>query len=289
MEKYKPIPTLGGIIGFCLFVIFTTIIGGGLSYALAESSTAIKVMLMVPFALFALIAFYIVLSFFNIKYIVSDSALKITWGIYRKIIPWSSVQAIERIEGLPKIWGVFGIKLPGYHVGAFNITGLGVMTLFGTKVEDNLIIFRTEDGVYGITPVHKDCFLETIQRKCHLVAQLIDLDDDKDSLLQTVPSEDNIYLALAGLNLICLLAFLAYIVAFYPGAVQAAVAQGATPPPREIILLGVIAVAAFLLNIGSTQKIYQNMAAGSYLMWGIGIFINIFFLTLSVYVIGFGL
>jgi hypothetical protein len=289
MEKYKPIPTLGGILGFGIYVILTTLLAGGLTYALADAGMLVKIMLLLPFSIFALVGLYVVLSFFSIKYIVTDTALEITWGLYRKTVPWSSVKSIEKIIGLPKVWGVFAARWPGYNAGAFNITGLGVMTIIGTQVEDNLIIFRTESGVFGVTPVHGQYFLDVIQRKSHQIVQTIDLDENKESLLQAVPSEDNIYLALAGLNLISLLAFIAYLLAFFPGAVQVALIQGIPGPPRELILLAVIATAVLLVNIGTAPKLYQNMAAGGYLMWGIGIFINIFFLSLSIYVVGFGI
>jgi len=289
MEKYKPVPTLGGIFGFGIYVILATSLAGGLSFALVESGLLVKTMLLLPFGIFALVGLYVVLSFFNIKYIVSDTAIEITWGFFHKTIPWSSIKSIDKVVGLPKVWGVFAARWPGYHAGAFNITGLGVMTIIGTQVEDNLIIFRTENGVYGVTPVHGQCFLEIVQRKSHLIAQCIDLDENKESLLQSVPSEDNIYLALAGLNVVCLLGFIAYLLAFFPGAVQAALVQGVPGPPRELVLLAVIATAVFLINLGTAPKLYQNMAAGGYLMWGIGIFINLFFLTLSIYVLGLGL
>ena len=289
MEKYKPVPTLGGILGFVVYIVLATSMAGGLSFALAESSVAVKIMLLIPFGIFALLGLYVILSFFNIKYLVTDTGLEITWGFFHKTIPWTSVLSIEKVVGLPKIWGVFAASWPGYNAGAFNITGLGVMTIIGTQVEDNLIVLRTDNGVYGVTPVHGQCFLDFIQRKSRMIAQVIDLDENKESLLQPVPSEDNIYLALAGLNLVCLLGFIAYLMAFFPGAVQAAMLQGVPGPPRELVLLAVIAAAVFLINLGTAPKLYQNMAAGGYLLWGIGIFINLFFLSLSVYVIGLGI
>jgi hypothetical protein len=289
MEQFKPIPTLGGIMGFGIYVIVTTGLVGGLTYALAESSNLIKAMLFIPFSLFALISLYVVLSFFKIKYVISDSALEISWGLTRKVIPWSSVKTIEKVIGMPKVWGVFGARWPGYHVGAFNITGLGVMTIIGTQLEDNLVVLRTEKGVFGITPVHGNCFMDVIQRKTNLIAQIINLDENKESLLQNVPSEDNVYLGLAGLNLICLLAFITYLAAFFPSAVQAAVAAGIPGPPRELVLLAVIAAAVFLINLGSASKLYQNAASAGYMMWGLGIFINLFFITISVFVLGFGI
>ncbi len=289
MEKYKPVPTLGGILGFVVYIVLATAMAGGLSFALAEASMAIKIMLLIPFGIFALLGLYVILSFFNIKYLVTDTALEITWGFFHKTIPWSSVQSIEKVVGLPKVWAVFAASWPGYSAGAFNITGLGVMTIIGTQVEDNLIVLRTSNGVYGVTPVHGQCFSEIIQRKSRMIAQVVDLDENEESLLQPVPSEDNVYLALAGLSLVCLLAFIAYLVAFFPGAMQAAMLQGLPGPPRELVLLGVIAAAVFLINLATAPKLYLNMAAGGYLLWGIGIFINLFFLSLSVYVVGLGM
>ena len=274
--------------GFGIFIILTSALAWGLSYALAGSSALIKAMLFIPFGIFALIGLYVVLAFFNIKYVITDTALEITWGLFRKVIPWTSIKTIEKVEGMPKVWGVFGASWPGYYAGVFNITGMGVMSIFGTQLEDHLVVIRTEKGVFGITPVLGQCFLDIIQRKAHLVARITDLDENEESLLQPIPGEDNIYLALAGLNILCLLALVAYMVAFFPSAVLAAAALGTMPPPRELILLPVIALAVFLISLSSAPKMYQNAPAGGYIMWGLGIIISLSFLTLSVYILGLG-
>lgn len=286
-KLYKPVPTLGGVIGFAAFVVLVVILGGGLSFSLAESSALMKAMLMIPFLIFALFGFYVVLAFFAISYRIEDDGLYIRWGLMNKRIPWDSIRSIERIKGMPKVWPVFGANWPGYSAGAFTISGLGVMSVFGTELEDNLVVLRTGIGVFGVTPAEVAVFLELVQKKTSLIAQQVDLDEIQEALLQPVPSEDNIYLALAGLNFICVIGYVAYLAAFFPSKVSEALAKGVAAPPRELVLLAVIAVAMFFINISSARKVYQNMTAGGYMMWGIGIFITIFFASLSIYVISF--
>jgi len=286
-QVFRPVPTMGGVLGFVVFLMLVAGIGGGFTYALAEASATVRAMLMIPFFIFALLGFYIVLAFFTIKYSASSESLDLQWGIWKRRIAWSEIQAIERVKGLPKIWPVFGANWPGYCAGAFSISGLGVMTIFGTEIEDNLIVIRSEKGVFAITPAQISSFLEIVQKKTKLFIQNLDLDDMPEAVMQPVPSEDNIYLALAGLNFVSLLGFIAYLVAFFPGAVSAAKSQGIPGPPRELVLLAVISLVLFFVNIGSARKIYQNMAAGSYMLWGIGIFITLFFAALSMYIISF--
>jgi len=284
---FKPVSTFGGLIGIGAWLLLVAGLGWGLLFALAETSTVVRWMLLIPFFIFALGGLLVILFFFMQSYAVTGEGLVIRWGVYRKLIPWNAFKSIERVKGWPKTWPVFGISWTGYCAGAFNVTGLGVMTIFGTELEDRLIVLRTAMGIWGVTPAEPEEFLDMVQRRAHIVAQQVDLDAIEEAVLQPVPSEDNIYLALAGLNFVCVLGFIAYLIAFFPGAMQEAALRGAAGPPRELILLAVIAVAMFLINLGSARKIYQNMPAGGYLLWGIGIFITIFFAFLSVYVIGF--
>lgn len=286
-RNFKPVATWGGLIGLGAWLLLTAGLGWGLLFALAETSAVVKWMLLAPFIIFAFGGLLAVLFFFAQGYMVTSEGLIIRWGVYKKFIPWTAFKSVERVKGWPKIWPVFGINWPGYCAGAFNVSGLGVMTIFGTELEDRLVVLRTTMGIWGVTPAETEEFLEVLQRRSHLLAQQVDLDAIEEAVLQPVPSEDNIYLALAGLNFVCVLGFVAYIIAFFPGAVQEAALRGVAGPPRELILLAVIAVAMFVINLGSARKIYQNMPAGGYLLWGIGIFITLFFAFLSVYVISF--
>lgn len=286
-RTFKPVPTMGGLIGLVVFVVLASIFGWGLIYSLAEASAMFKYMLMLPFSIFVLVGLYVVLASFLISYQVGDKGVTVQWGFIKKYIPWTSIRAIERIKGIPKVWSVFGASWPGYTAGVFNISGLGVMAIFGSELEEHLVVIRSNHGVYGVTPADLNPFLELIQKRSQVLAQQVDLDEITEAVLQPVPSGDNIFLALAGLNFVCVLAYIMYMAAFFPRAVKEALVQGVAPPPRELVLLAVIAVAAFIINIGTSRKLYQNMPSGGYIIWLIGIFITLFFAGLSIYIISF--
>ena len=286
-RTFKPVPGMGGLIGLVVFVVLTAVFGWGLIYSLEEASAMIKYMLMLPFSIFVLLGLYVVLSSFLISYRVDDMGITLQWGFVKKFIPWMSVRGIEKIKGIPKVWSVFGASWPGYTAGLFNISGLGVMAIFGSELEENLVVIRSNHGVYGVTPADLNLFLELIQKRSRVLAQQVDLDEISEAVLQPVPSEDNIYLALAGLNFVCVLAYIVYMAAFFPRAVKEALFQGVAPPPRELVLLAVIAIAAFIINISTSRKLYQNMPSGGYIIWRIGIFITLFFASLSIYIISF--
>lgn len=237
-------------------------------------------LLLIPLVLFIFVGLVVIMGFYTISYQITPEHLVIKWNFFTKKIKWTAIRDIQQIKGAPKAWAVFGANWPGYCVGAFAISGLGVMTLFATRLESKLVLFRTSEGIYGITPENVDDFLLAVQDKAKQHVFAVNLDDIREAVEQKLPFEDLIYLAMLGLNLISLIGFIGYLAIFFP--------RGAADPPRDLVLLAIIALAAFLINLGSSRKIYQNMPAGSYLLWLTGLFLTLMFFFISVYTIGFG-
>lgn len=277
MELFRPTASRGGLIGLLTFLVIAFSLTKALFYALAGASQLMWIVFLIPLVLFIIFGLVIVLGFYTIRYQVTPQCLAIKWMFYTKRIPWTAIKEIQRVTGAPKIWPIFGANWSGYCVGAFSISGLGVLTLCGTRFDTNLVVLKTSDGIFGITPQEIDRFLATVGDKAKQYVYEINLDDIKEAVEQKLPFEDLIYLALLGLNLVSLLGYLGYLVIFFPWR--------STNPPRDLVLLAVIAVVAFLINLGSSRKIYQNMPAGSYLLWATGLFLTWMFFFISIYTI----
>jgi len=100
----------------------------------------------------------------NIRYELGSDALRIH-GSWRPIeIPYKAIDAvsIESPDGMPlRVWGT---GMPGLHWGAYSWKALGPsLRLYGTRLKP-LVVVRTDQRTYGLTPEDDAGFVDELKR-----------------------------------------------------------------------------------------------------------------------------
>lgn len=272
---FKPAKFGGMILGLIIgIVFFGTVIWGG-NYSLA-SEPGLKWLILIPAYLLLVGFIYVYYGLLSLKYVITDDGLEVVWANKRYPVKWADVTEIVKATGRINLVNYLGVSWPGYIAGMYNLMGVGAGRIFGTGIKD-LLIIKTESGYLSITP--SDAILDVVQKKSGKEITVLDLYDLPDSEIGKVMGEDLPYLGLYALNIVSLLCLALYLVIFFPGS-------GASP---MMILLMVLALYIFAFNIANASRLFNYLYYAAYLIWFIGVTINIAFLIMAMSTVGFGM
>jgi len=247
----------------------------GINFAVGPADQTLRLLLLVPaYGLLALFAFAW-LGLATIRYTAADDGLVIAWAFKRYKIPWSDITEVLKVSGRLNLINFLGVSWPGYTAGTYEIKGVATAKIFGTDLRQ-LLVIKTGGVSFGITPSPE--FAELVAERSQQDLKAIDTYDLPESVIGKLISEDVAYLGLLALNLVCLVFILLYLAIFFPGS-------GASP---TIILLMVLALAIYAFNMVNASRLYHYIPMASYLLWLVGLIINIVFLSMAISVIGFG-
>lgn len=271
----KPVKGKGLLMGILLAGFFFGTIIWGVNYALGPEDRTFKMLLLGPAYLMLLVYTFLWFGLVSMKYTANDDGLVITWLHKRYTIPWTEITEVIRVTGRLNLIGFLGISWPGYIAGTYDVKGVATSRLFGTDL-DRLLIIKAGPMSYGITPT--DEFVKLVAERSQKEVAVLDMYDVADDVIGKMISEDLVYLALFALNILCIVFLMVYLAIFFPGS-------GAD---RVIILLLVLALAIFAFNMVNASRLYHYVPVAAYLLWLVGVIINITFLAISMSIIGFG-
>ncbi len=254
---------------------FGTFITGSM-VALGPEDRMLEMALVVPGFIILALYVFIFIGLLNMKYTLDDKALILRWAFAKYSLPWEEITEVKRVTGRLNLVNYLGFSWPGYVAGAYDLKGVGVSKIFGTDL-DKMLVVKHGPINYALTP--SDAFADEIVKRTSLELTTLDTYDLPDNVIGRIINEDLLYLALFSLNLICLGFLGLYIAIFFPGS-------GADP---ITLLYIVLAIALLAFNMVNASRIFHYMPGASYLMWMIGLTINISFLAMSMKIIGFGL
>lgn len=272
----KPVKVKGLLMGILLAGFFFGTIIWGVNLALGPEDRTFKILLLGPAYLMLLVYACLWLGLVTMKYTANDEGLVIAWLHKRYTIPWSDVTEVVRVSGRLNLINFLGVSWPGYIAGTYEVKGVATCKLFGTDLEE-LLVIKAGSISYGITPT--DEFIKAIADRSQKEVTPLDTYEIADDVIGKMINEDMVYLALFAVNILCIVFLMVYLAIFFAGS-------GADP---VVILLLVLALAIFAFNMFNASRLYNYMPVAAYLLWLVGIIINITFLVISISIIGFGL
>lgn len=262
--------------GFILAVFFFGTVIWGVNFALGPEDKTFRMLLLGPAYAMLLVYAFLWFGLATIKYTANDDGLMIAWVHKRYTIPWSEMTEVTKVIGRLNLINFLGVSWPGYIAGTYEVKGVATCKIFGTSM-DQLLVIKSGTGSYGITPSAE--FTELIAERSAKEITTVDLYDLPDQVIGKMISEDLVYLGLFAVNVLCVAFLMIYLGIFFPGS-------GALP---IVILLLVLALAILAFNMVNASRLYHYMPVASYLLWFIGVIINITFLVMSMSLVGFGL
>jgi len=271
----KPVKLKGLLTGIILAIFFFGTVIWGVNYALGPEDKVFKIVLLGPAYLFLLGFIVIWLGLATLKYKADEDGLHISWLHKRYTIPWSQITEVVRVSGRLNLISFLGVSWPGYIAGTYDIKGIAAAKIFGSDL-GQLLVIKTGSLAYGITP--SDDFIQLIAERSHRGVTPVDTYDLPDDVIGKMVNEDFIYLGLHALNVLIILFLMIYLAIFFPGS-------GANP---RVILLLVLALGIFAFNMINAGRLFHYVPMAAYLLWLIGVIINIAFLVISMSVVGFG-
>jgi Protein of unknown function (DUF2679). len=274
--NFRPKKAYGGWVGLIIGILIFGFIIWGINYALDESDVTLKLLLTIPTYLFLAGYLYLVLGAFNLRYKVEDDALHIIWSFHKKSIPWEDFEEVIEVKGRANLLPFLAVSWWGYTLGLFSIRGLGSVRMYATHTNDGFYYFKTNKGLFGITPEDLG-LLPAVIDKTGKTLQLIDMDEMPSEQKGECIHEDRFYKMYYNLNIIFLAVLATYLGIFFPGS-------GA---PKFIILLPVLALVLFIFNSSNARRLYQFSSQGAYFTLLLGIAVSGIFIILSLAKVGF--
>lgn len=271
----KPVKLKGLLVGILIGLLFFGTIIWGVKFALGPEDRTFEMMLLGPAYAMLLVYTCLWLGLATTKYTANDDGLVISWLYKRYTIPWSDMTELIRVSGRLNLISFLGVHWPGYIAGTYEVKGVATCKLFGTDLEQ-LLVIKAGPISYGITPSNE--FMDLISERSQKELTAIDLYDVADDVIGKMINEDLVYLGLFALNVLCIIFLMIYLAIFFPGS-------GADP---TVILLLVLSLAIFAFNMVNASRLFHYIAIAAYGLWLIGIIINITFLVISMSIVGFG-
>mgnify|MGYP002408633300 CR=1 FL=1 len=268
--KYSPIKSNGVLVGLLLGAAIFGFVIWGISYSLGPDDRALKMALNIPAYAFLFVFIYLLYGALTLGYETDEKGLTINWGVRTIKIKWEQITERIEVKGSSNLYSILGVSWPGYMIGLYSAKGIGTARMYATKPQDGFIYLKTESGFFGITPENPE-LKKILAEKAQKNLEIIDMDRMDPDLKGKSMQEDRFYSILYKLNLVLLVLFGVYLLAFYPGS-------GA---PRFTVLLLVLAVALFFFSIGNASRLYNFSEQGGYILMLVGLAVTGIFLILA--------
>jgi hypothetical protein len=273
---YRPNKAYGGWVGLLLGIVIFGFIIWGVNYALGDSNSALKMLLIVPTYLFLIAYIYLLIGAFTLGYKIENDALVIIWGLQRKRIPWDQFDEIIEVKGRANLLPFLGISWWGYMFGLYSAKGIGTVRMYGAHIGDGFLYLKTKIGFFGITPADQKIISALIE-KTGKSLKSIDMDTMSPEEKGECLHEDRFYSMYYKLNVLLLMIFAGYLGIFFPGS----------DAPKFIILLLVLDLALFIFNTSNAKRLYHFTSQGAYITLLLGLLVTGIFIVLSVSQVSF--
>lgn len=269
---YKPKKAYGGLLGLVMGIVMFSFAIWGINYSLGEAADrALRMMLLVPTYMFAVVYAYLVIGAFFIRYKIEDNALVIAWGLHRKKIAWSDINEIIDVKGRANLFPLLATSWNGYMYGVYSARGLGTLRMISTVANDGFICLKTKRGMFGITP-EDPAFLSEMVSKAKKAAEIVDMDQMDPETYGKAIHKDEHFALFVRLNQVFLIILAGLVFGF-------ALSTGA---PKIIVLLLVLALALYVFNSGNAHRLYQFSPTAADATLLLALMVNGIFIILSV-------
>jgi hypothetical protein len=139
------------VAGALLFVALAALVFGGSR----EPGLAMVALCVVGAVLGAAAAVLLVwaIGYRRLRYVLTDTALRIDWAGRTTVVPYSAIQGIYTGQRLSGNAAANRLRWPGINVGAARVRGLGRLRFFATSTDQSALMFITvEHGGVILSP-----------------------------------------------------------------------------------------------------------------------------------------
>jgi hypothetical protein len=99
----------------------------------------------------------------NMKYKVEGGGVKIKW-ITSINIPADKIKEVQILDKTPGMNRVFGMDMISVKQGTYTLEGIGRVKMYANNIKRKLVLIKTDDTVYAITPENPEEFKKSIGR-----------------------------------------------------------------------------------------------------------------------------
>jgi hypothetical protein len=169
MRRWRPIRTLGGVIGL-LLALGMWLEAAAFALLLPGPVTAQTFWYgLSTLGLFVLgcIVLYWAVAFFTLRYSFDRNGLTVYWGATRQVIPMNHIAEIRKWKEGERVrrWGIFW---PGYGRGRARSTNHKVVHFFATAGRADQLLVCTPAEDYVLSPRDPKAFLQEIEVRRNL-------------------------------------------------------------------------------------------------------------------------
>jgi hypothetical protein len=270
--SYKPSKTNGALTGLLLGLIVFGFCLWGISFSLGKEDLLLKIMLYIP--VFIFLIFFIInwISCCFLSYRIAPEGLIIFLGYAGISIPWDKIIAIKHVQGNIDMFSLISMNWKGFIRGFFSVTGIGRVKIYGTNIDDGLLIISTGKSNFGLTPADSG-MIQMISEKSGQEIKVLNMDENP---ARKTREEILTFNWLTYINIFFLLVYIAYEAIFSPGS-------GA---PRIIILFSVLAVALFFFNTSNAKRLFYFSSVGGNIMLALGLAVTALMFLATFYYLG---
>lgn len=223
---------------------------------------------------------------FTLEYWIDRNAITLRWAHQHQVIPTQSVRAISHGAALPVTAG--GLRrwpMPFLDIAAAPTPQS--VNLCATRPPAECVILQTDAGVYALSPVDAEGFVEALQTRYRLGAtQTIAPQRVQRAWLASILSEDRLGAWLLLIGLAGVLVLFAVLTISFPNLPDILAvrynSQGAPEEIREktaLFRLLVIGLLAWAVNAGvGLWLMCQQQRIGAHMLWGGAIVVQSFLL-----------
>lgn len=113
---------------------------------------------------FLLVALFFLAIYPTMRYKMGAHALRLVCGPFNWSIRYSEIKEIAKAN-LKYHPSSSGWKLPGYTIGKVYYKDWGEVKMCATSMCKNVILIKTDDSLYGLTPREEEAFLKALRER----------------------------------------------------------------------------------------------------------------------------
>lgn len=223
---------------------------------------------------------------FTLEYWIDRNAITLRWAHLHQVIPTQSVRAVSHGAALPGAGG--GLRrwpMPFLDIAAAPTPES--VNLCATRPPTECVILQTDAGVYALSPIDAEGFVEALQARYRLGAtQALAPQRVQRAWLASILSEDRLGAWLLLIGLAGVLVLFAVLTISFPNLPDIlAVRYNSQGVPEEIrektalFRLLVIGLLAWSVNAGAgLWLVRQQQRIGAHMLWGGAIVVQSFLL-----------
>jgi len=282
-------------LGLMAFIVLVdaVAIGVAASRPLSIGTFIVGMAVLFSLGLVGLIGYW-VYGLINSGYALDRNALIIQWGPAEQVIPTHEIERVftgDEVEGNIQFRGGAWI---GHWVGFGEVPDFGQTLFYATVRPQEQVFVATQGLVYGISPIDRDDFLESLQKRLQMgPTQVMEQSSKRPTMLSWTIWQDWLGLSLWAGSILAILALIGLLCFKFPTLPLLLPLHFDTAgrPDRlgdrvQIFIVPLIGLLTLLLNGVLGGLLYRRERLVSYLLWGGTFLVQVLVWTATIGILG---